>query len=682
MTRTILPMLGLSALLFAGSPPLGAQDGPSVVEDDPFTALLAPGPDESIPENASAEDVAFAALEAAREEKFVRARELVETVLRDEPTAWAPRIVLGMVLHRGEGNLPRALYHLERARRDFEEEWGEIPASDAPWFWHAMNLAELAFVNGSMGRHEEKVRLLRERDSLYDPPWPADRGWPLMRLRRYDEARQAVAEALQLEDQPEQIAAARTALCAIEAEQHRRAEAYVACVAAAEAEREWPEGGPTPFTNAAEASLGMLRPDEAERWILEGTERFAYGTVSNPWLDLTELYLATGRTSEALDALRRMFRWRHRQPAYMDEQNRAETQMTSAVFLLVAGRLEQAARATARIVDRPDRTGFTSSESGQMEAAAALIDRAAHRAAAEVAAERASWSPWREAPRWSLLAAHRRLRTWTSGRRAAALVADRRRLVSTVRPYLAGSVEIPEWLAPELVGAAGPGVVAAALADAREVETLPDAEGYFLAWESEIEFHRGRWRRCLEVAERALEQLPGSEVLLRARVAVRGARAAEERGEAARSLALLDLALQLDRSTVRRLGESLPVAIEASPGIVPETVADLLSDSPRFRDVGTGFRVQVTGDGSNAEACLLDPAGSRVACARTRLSRAGEDDDDLARRLAEEFHDAAFSPRIDLTQADLQSLDGSPTAGGGRAAERFQRVLDGLVGAD
>jgi len=50
-----------------------------------------------------------------------------------------------------------------------------------------------------------------------------------------------------------------------------------------------------------------------------------------------------------------MFRWRHRQPAYMDEQNRAETDMTSAVFLLVAGRLGQAAELTERILARPDR---------------------------------------------------------------------------------------------------------------------------------------------------------------------------------------------------------------------------------------------------------------------------------------------------------------------------------------
>ena len=54
--------------------------------------------------------------------------------------------------------------------------------------------------------------------------------------------------------------------------------------------------------------------------------------------------------------------------------------------------------------------------------------------------------------------------------------------------------------------------------------------------------------------------------------------------------------------------------------------------------------------------------------------------DDMARCLAGEFHDVAFAPRLDLTQADLRSLDGSPTAAGGRSSERLRSVLSDLVG--
>jgi hypothetical protein len=119
-----------------------------------------------------------------------------------------------------------------------------------------------------MGRHQDKVRYLLERDELYEPQRPADRGWPLMRLRDYRAARRVVEEALALGDL-DQETAARTVLCAIEAEQQLREEGYVACLAAAEYDRRNGLRNPVPFTNAAEAALGMLQMDEAERLILE-----------------------------------------------------------------------------------------------------------------------------------------------------------------------------------------------------------------------------------------------------------------------------------------------------------------------------------------------------------------------------------------------------------------------------
>ena len=47
-----------------------------------------------------------------------------------------------------------------------------------------------------------------------------------------------------------------------------------------------------------------------------------------------------------------------------------------------------------------------------------------------------------------------------------------------------------------------------------------------------------------------------------------------------------------------------------------------------------------------------------------------------------DFHAQAFAPRLDLTQADIRSLDGSPTAGGGRASERLRNVLSEMVAED
>lgn len=631
-----------------------------------------------MPESFGRDPKVAAAWLAIDRRRFVRARELAEQILDEDPESIAGHAILGLVHHRAEGNLPIALYHLKRSRKLYEERWDpSLDQEGAPWRWHAITIGELAQVSGEMGRHEDKVRYLLERDELYTPPWPADRGWPLMRLRRYEEARRAVEEAFALGEEG-QVAAARTALCAIEAEQQRREAGYEACMAAAQFEREIGRRTPTPFTNAAEAALGVLRIDEAERLILEGTESFDSRSVSNPWLDLMLLYLAEGRTPEALDALRRMLTWRRKQPAYMDEQNRAETEMASAIFLIVAGRPAEAARITQRAVDRPDRTGFTSSETEQMEAAAALVDQLAHRTRAELLAEEASWSSFTDAMKARLEARRARLRAWSSGRRAAALLADERILLATLRPYLAGSVEIPEWIEPELSALLGPGVVAAAVAKARRAETLDEAEGYFLAYESEVAYLKGRERDALRLADRALETLPPHEALLRARVTALAAQAAADAGLNSRALELFDAAFQLDRGVVRRLGLALPTSFPPAQGEVAKTARRLLERSPRFRDAGGGFQVVVESDDKSARAFLLGPRRTRWAEAQVKL-RAGEDSGDLARRLAAEFHNRAFAPRLDLTQADIRSLDGSPTAGGGRASDRLQGVLSELI---
>jgi hypothetical protein len=254
-----------------------------------------------------------------------------------------------------------------------------------------------------------------------------------------------------------------------------------------------------------------------------------------------------------------------------------------------------------------------------------------------------------------------------------------RRLLATLRPYLAGSVAIPEWMEGELCAVLGPGVVAAALVQARKLEDLPGAVAYFDAFEAEVAYLQGRPEDAARLAGQALAALPVSEVLLQGRVAAVGAQAAMDLGDPRRALELYDRALQLDPGVVRRLGLALPCSFTASGGPVASQAVRLLRGSPRFSDEGGGFAVRVEGGGQAGTACLSGPQGEVLVCASV-TPRAGEGPKDTARRLAAELHEAAFAPKLDLTQADLRSLDGSTTAGGGRSARRFKSILDTLSG--
>jgi tetratricopeptide (TPR) repeat protein len=630
---------------------------------------------------------------AFQQREYVRARSLTELALKANPESPGAHYILGLLLHRSDGSLPRALFHLEKSRALFEARFGRVAFDPAPWKWHQLAIDEAAQVNGAMGNDERKLELLAEVEELYGGLLSrqrgvqqeiriAERGWPLMRLHRYGEARAAVEQALQLDGLrfPEQRVNALNALCAIEGEQQHRKETYLECLRSAELDRQEGFGDPVAFTNAAIGAQAMLKMDEAEQLMLEGTRHFARGVVSNPWLDLMVLYVAQGRTPEALGALREMHSWRNRQPPYMDEQNRAQTEVAAAQFLVVAGKPSEAANITRRSLEQPDRTGYTSSDTEQWQAASALIFTIASKTAAELKLEEVSWLPFWEglnarAEAWSL-----RFQAWSAGRRAASLLAGQRILVSTVRPYLPGGVEIAEWVQLELPSLLGPGVLSAAVKQARAVETLDEAKGYFSAFETEIARLDGDERETLESATRALDELPVPEVLIQARVSAIGAEAAWELGERGRAEALFSRALQVDPGVLRRTGIRLPVRIVAGARPAEQQAARALARSPRLTDGGR-FTLTVSSEGEALLACLSGSQGEVFGCARA-TPRAGDDDATLAARVAAEFHAELFAPRIDLTQADIRSLDGSPTAAGGRATEHLHTILDDLVGSD
>lgn len=667
----------LVAAWLAPVPALG-QEGDEPPADPFADALEAEAArTESGPSGLGDDPRAIEAWVLARSGRLIKARELASDMLATQPGSYAAHFVLGVAMHYAEGDLPGALYHLKQARQSFEGIYSDDPSADAPWRWHAHVLAELAWVAGAMGRHEDKLAYLDDRDALYDPPWPAERGWPLMRLRRYDDARAAVEAGLATGDTT-QTTIANTALCAIEAEQHKRVEANAACREAAAFAREIGPNGPTVFTNAAEAALGVLDFAAAERFSLEGTRQRSRATVSNPWMDLMVLYLGQGRIAQGLEALRNMFAWRDRQPAVVSVQNRSEIDMAAIAFLLTSGHAERAVSLTGRVLDRPDRTGFSSSEEEQMTAAAAAIDSVANRLRARQLDEQASWSGLRDGVWLNAQALRHRMRAWLSARRAAAAMADHRMLVATLRPYLAGSVELPEWLEPELVSMLGPGLVQAALEDAMREETLSDAAGYFDTFGAEIALRQNRPRAALDLVELAAIGLPESEMLLRARLWAIGARASLDTGQGNRALRYLDQALQIDPGAVRAFDLALPTVFATGDSAAAKRTIRLLRGSPRFRAAKTGFRIDVTATAKAGEACLRDPRGAVVACGRVS-ERAGDHEGDLPRRLAAALHEKAFAPRIDLTQADLRTLDGAPTAAGGRSAERLRTVIDQVI---
>ena len=587
----------------------------------------------------------------------VRARELSEAVLGAQPRSFLGHFVLGLAQHYGEANLPRALYHERRALALYEAMHSSHPGPDQPWRWHVRMLRELALTEGDVGHHAERLDVIAEHNALYDPDITAERAWTLMKMGRFEEARVVARGALAAGD-PSQSEVAMNALCAIEFEGGSEREGYDACRAALDfARRDGRRPSVVDLTNFAESARLLFRLDESERALLEATRMGNVG-FGNPWLDLAELYTREARYPEALDALKQIPAYRNRRPAHVRNADRNESWRAQSTFFLAVGRPADALRVTERAMVMPDRRAHNSRDPAQDRAVVALLDRRARRMLAETAREQVSA---RSLPRrgWTWLGAGlRRIEAWRSGRVVARLLADSERLVGTFRIGTSQSGVLQPWMAGDLVDVLGAGVVRAALSLARARDLREDAGPYYDAVEAEVCLALGEFDEAVSLGRAALDGLSPGEAMLRARVEALLAESHRERGELATAAAFYDGAFQRDPGVFRRLEFAIPVRVDPTGDAFVEAVGDALARSPRFEEeAASKLSISVRAASSGARICLQSSLAV-IGCVDAS-PEAAEAFDEGVQRVVDAFHAEIFAPRIDLSQADANSLDGS-----------------------
>ncbi|MGF1509278.1 MAG: hypothetical protein ACFB9M_07215 [Myxococcota bacterium] len=598
------------------------------------------------------------------ERKYASLRRLADRALDQDSTSFRAHYLMGMALHLGDANLPKARYHLETAERLFVARIGQRPdpASEVSSVLRSI-LVELVYVHGEMDAHEAKIAYVDKLKAQLGVDYEPLKAWPLMKLGRFDDARQVALRATESE-MPYFRAVGRTALCAVESERRNREEAYRACRAAAERWLTDPTDGAVELTNAGAAAEEMLRLEEAERYYVTATRRIPEGSV-NPYGRLVLLFLRQGRLGEAVSSLRAMKAYRAERPgAHLDQQDDAEASTILASLLLVTGRVEAAERISGRALSRPDRKGTSSAASDQALAGAALLDRATKRTRAYRLQEQIPALSFWEAQRARFEVMVLRWRAWKSGRLVREVLSDSERLAATLRPEVPGSLEGPEWLDFDVVSLLGPGVVASVVRDNRQEEVLPEVLSgpIFDLFEVEAHVARGDWTSAMQVAESVRNRLPTSLALMRGRAALRAAQAAERLGAHDRAKNAWREVLMLDPSLIRRLGARLPVRFSTRG--VSEELARAIRRSPRLRLTDWGFELQ------------LSEQGARLATEDGQLLKAVPWAEDAAAGHVANvmaFHDGLLAPKVNLTQFDVQSLDGM--LGGGRDVSK---ILDEL----
>lgn len=572
----------------------------------------------------------MAAAQAVLARRYVDARTLGERLLVEDPTSFEAHAVLAQVHLMGEGNLARADYHNTLARELLEKNFPPPLSEGAPIALHREILRtarQVAF------EREDYLKALAEIDAyntLYEPHVNQLKGWPLLKLGRYEEAQELVQNLrVDLDEYDSRQADLLDILGQIAYEQSRLEPARDFFEQAALLELDTSEDpDPAFFTNLGEARRDLLDFDGAIAAFTEAGAQSKSSTYAQPDLRLAALLAGQGRFEDAFSHLEAAQERRGDLFGNTLVQTRAAYLTGIAEVFLALGDSERALRALEEAFLSPHRYAWLSGQTEMalgkrylLYACALDLESQKEREKATWTNDFLAWSSHRRSAELSLRAAWARAQVATYAARGNAVSA-------LLKPYGPNALEAP-WLLPRMREVLGAGPLATAL---KTLGEDPKMKGYT------------SYIPLLKPSATALrEPLPSSESLAGAELDLQDSRWGE--------------ALRKDPSISRRRKVAIPLIVEG-----PSQVERCLLSSPRF-EAGEGTRLLV---GNDFSATLNDAGGQLLA----RIGPSGGPED-----LSRALHQTLFERALEWNPARLDALIGEPDPG--RAAgSRLEGLLN------
>ena len=625
---------------------------------------------------------ALAVCDAMNLDLNVKARELSEQWVRQEPNSPGAQFALAEILLTVEGNMPRALFHLNRAEQ--LTNYNDLPEAleSGNLQWHYLTLSQLSYVHQLMGDQSRSLEYLDKVEEVYEQDVESFRGWPLIKLKQYGAARESANLVLQNSDNERERARAWNTICAADLASLQPIESLTACDRAVSEDEGFADSrsdfDAVYLSNASEVALSLLRIDEAEEYLNRATRYLNADSVANPWIYKLYLLMNQGRFDESREALSRMLVWREAQEPIVNVMNRAEHFLVTASFFLLAGYSKDAIKLTTTALNQPDRNGSYSADDAQKDSMAALVNMMANRLEYQIQLEKISTMDFFDSLSTRVDALSFQVSAWRSERRAAALFAKFDVLQNRLRPYAPLDVHIPEWIEPEIVGSIGTGVMRTIIEQANSNGAFMLNSGYYHAYKTEVAALDNDRDSVLREGAAALSQLPTQEVLLRARLAAQMGKMAWHNNEYAEALTLFETAYQQDPSILRRLSISLPVDITNDGAVFSDQVADYLAGSPRFTQNPNGMSLEVS-TSPDLSICLKTRTDIILSC-YTMAAAESESSKWNAQQLTQMFHTQTFGLGYEISQAQRSILMGSSvilSSQNGRSLQRNRKaVLD------
>src|SRR5579872_3361097 len=553
--------------------------------------------------------------------KYVKVLDYALDAVKRDPESFEANFLLGLTLHKGEGNLPLSQYRLEKAKTIAMARGGYHALTPDLQKVYLELLQELVWIYGESEEYQRQLDLIGAIQTETGLDWSQEGGWSLMKLGRYDEARNMLLQKVSSPNASVRASALNT-LGAIESTTGNLQGGYdwfTKLINDEEARRA--TGVATAYSNRAEVGVSLLKFSSAESDWQESTKNFAPGSYTNPWSDLTFLYAGEGKLPLAVQAAKEMREWDRASDATIEQHRWNLNTRMIAMVLLAAGHDKEALNVLEMVLSRPDRQGSTTTDPDEAEICLLSLYDEALRTNRERALEGMSWSRPSEwfGRMWD--AVRYTVEDWGARSRLRKLVMQTKRLDWVLRPYSQDS-SIPEWIRPEITAALGEGLSSSRLQELlkRDDENGRRERPYILEVLGESQVRNGSYKPGIDALTQALQTLPQEEVLLKARANALLADALDRTGQSDAARAHYVAAFDLDPRVFRELSLAIPAKVTSDNDASSRTAASWLRSSPRFRS-GNAFTVQVNRVSDGLEATLADATGTVVGRASMKWSK-------------------------------------------------------------
>ena len=634
----------------------------------------------SIPMSSDEEE----AYQLASQEKFIKARTVAEKVLDQNKDSIMAHYVMALVFHNGEGDLLRALREYKKTLQLFEARYftqNEPPQAYDLQALHLQLHRESAFLYAELDQRQNQLDVYDRIKDLYGKPWGVDASWALMKLGRYEEAIAIDRAAINGEDRFARSTAYND-LSAIEDSQHH----YLGANEMGARALEFTRGKDCVILiNQARNEMYFIRSEVASELVQRALKTKDNSCPTPPALDAVDPYLMRGEFQKAISAMKQA------RQTPITKRMRVQTEMavrtTLSAMLMSLGFSDKAKTLMKTVINAPGRMGYNSiSIEHQI-----LTNNILYYEILKVDIERLKnkivlykyghpgWlfdSEKRKEVRkmYSELDEMRREK-WTATQKAIRAMLNPDNIRSLVVPYYV----LSPLFYDAIVELAGRGTMRSIIKIERENITEEEINLFEPAWQSVegyILWREGKYEKALEALSRADARFTRDQFLMTMlNYAVRGACFAEM-GKYSEAYDAFRRVMRDYPVVMPQYGIRLPVTLSDSIVSALRPMAETVMALDVFEQrEDSPFVIDARREGDWLVMCLNEKGGTRIACSSVIPKEYGLGDGEIAEdwMVMNQFVRTVFQTRVDLSQADLHSLDGSPIRTSAREA------LDGLV---